>query len=72
MRKIWVYDQGYWSKNRKLWENVQAATWENVILKQEVKETMMEDVEDFFDSREDYEGFAVPWKVSCPIKPFSS
>ncbi|KAG7006087.1 hypothetical protein G7Y79_00016g040720 [Physcia stellaris] len=61
-KEIWVYDRGYWSKNRKLWENVQVANWDNVILKQEVKETLMKDVEDFFDSREDYKGFAVPWK----------
>lgn len=69
-KEIWVYDRGYWSKNRKLWENVQVANWDNVILKQEVKETLMKDVEDFFDSQEDYKEFAVPWKVSSSIKPF--
>ena len=69
-KEIWVYDRGYWSKNRKLWENVQVANWDNVILKQEVKETLMKDVEDFFDSQEDYKGFAVPWKVSSSIKLF--
>lgn len=70
--EIWVYDRGYWSKNRKLWGNVQAASWDNVILKEEVKEILMKDVEDFFDSQEDYERFSVPWKVSSSVKPFPS
>ena len=65
--QIWVYDRGYWSKNRKLWENVQAADWDSVILEQGARETLMNDVEDFFDSKENYKGFAVPWKVSSML-----
>ncbi|KAF6222501.1 hypothetical protein HO173_013409 [Letharia columbiana] len=25
--EIWVYDRGYWSKNHKLWKNVQGCKW---------------------------------------------
>ena len=63
--EIWVYDRGYWQKNRKLWENVQAATWENVILDEKVKKNVRSDVEAFFDEKDTYKGFSVPWKVSA-------
>ena len=62
--QLWVFDRGYWAKNRTLWENVQSAQWDNVILGEEVKKRLREDVEDFFDREQDYKGFAVPWKVS--------
>lgn len=62
-QEIWVYDKGYWSKNRKLWENVQVARWEGIILNEEVKKKLRADVEGFFSSKEDYIRFSVPWKV---------
>ena len=61
--EIWMYDRGYWRKNGKLWKNVQACKWENVILNSEMKVQLINDIEGFFDRREDYESFAVPWKV---------
>lgn len=62
--EIWVYDRGYWRKNRKLWENVQACNWEDVILASEMKDQLISDIEGFFDRKDDYKSFAVPWKVS--------
>ena len=62
--QIWVYDQGYWNKNHKLWKNVQTCSWENVVLNKEMKLQLISDVEGFFDRKEDYASFAVPWKVS--------
>ena len=61
--QILVYDRGYWKKSRKLWENVQACDWEKVILNREMKRQLIGDIEGFFDRKEDYESFAVPWKV---------
>jgi len=71
--EIWVYDRGYWRKNHKLWKNVQGCKWENVILNNEMKLQLVSDIEGFFDRKEDYESFAVPWKVSeygIPLAPF--
>lgn len=71
--EIWVYDRGYWRKNHKLWKNVQGCKWENVILNNETKLQLISDIEGFFDRKEDYESFAVPWKVSeygIPLNPF--
>ena len=62
-REIWVYDQGLWHKDRGLWENVQRANWDDVILDGEMKEAVRDDIEGFFDEREAYEKFVVPWKV---------
>ncbi|KAL8788641.1 MAG: hypothetical protein Q9213_001569 [Squamulea squamosa] len=60
--EIWVYDRGYWKKNRKLWKNVQACNWDQVILDSELKTNLTADVEGFFDRRDDYTSFGVPWK----------
>ncbi|KAL9056279.1 MAG: hypothetical protein Q9206_002819 [Seirophora lacunosa] len=60
--EIWVYDRGYWRKNRKLWANVQACKWDQVILDDEMKGNLVIDVEGFFDRKEDYTAFGVPWK----------
>lgn len=71
--EIWVYDRGYWSKNHKLWKNVQGCKWENVILNDEMKLQLISDIRGFFDRKEDYKSFAVPWKVSeyrVPLAPF--
>ena len=62
--EIWVYDRGYWDKSHKLWKNVQGCMWENVILNNEMKLQLVSDIEGFFDRKEDYKSFAVPWKVS--------
>ena len=62
-QEIWVYDQGYWQKDKGLWENVQKADWDDVILDGEMKETLRDDIEGFFDERDAYKKFVVPWKV---------
>jgi transitional endoplasmic reticulum ATPase len=62
--EVWLYDRGYWRKNGNFWESVQACDWENVILNSEMKDQLISDIEGFFDRKEDYESFAVPWKVS--------
>ena len=62
--EIWIYDEGYWRKSHRLWKNVQTCKWEQVILNSEMKDQLVADVEGFFDRKEDYASFAVPWKVS--------
>ncbi|KAL9025701.1 MAG: hypothetical protein Q9180_007611, partial [Flavoplaca navasiana] len=67
--EIWVYDKGYWKKNRKLWKSVQACRWDQVILDEAMKASLVADVEGFFDRKEDYRSFGVPWKVSRSPQP---
>ncbi|KAL8804868.1 MAG: hypothetical protein Q9200_005644 [Gallowayella weberi] len=60
--EVWVFDQEMWSKNAELWSSVQESTWEDVILDDTMKKTLVEDVEGFFDRKDDYKQFGVPWK----------
>lgn len=60
--EVWVFDQGYWQKSHELWESIQAAEWENVILDEGMKKALIRDVDNFFNGRETYQKLKVPWK----------
>jgi transitional endoplasmic reticulum ATPase len=68
--EVWVYDQGWWSKDKELWRVVQAARWEDVILDEGTKNAIMRDVAGFFDAKSAYAEFGTPWKVCCPAFRF--
>ncbi|KAF2185038.1 P-loop containing nucleoside triphosphate hydrolase protein [Zopfia rhizophila CBS 207.26] len=58
---IYVYD-GYWMRSTKLWEEVKKAKWSDVILDPKMKKALTEVASKFFDSRDIYEEYGVPWK----------
>ena len=60
--EVLVFDQECWMKNKELWKSVQQSTWEDVILDKDLKEVLVRDVGGFFDCKDDYKQFAVPWK----------
>jgi transitional endoplasmic reticulum ATPase len=60
--EVWVFDGGYWSKNAALWQSIQHSEWRNVILPEEMKQAIINDVENFFDSESVYKKLQVPWK----------
>lgn len=60
--EVLVFDQEVWTKNKELWSSVQNASWDDVIMDKDMKETLINDVEGFFDCEEDYKAFAVPFK----------
>ena len=59
---ILVYDNGYWSDSRNLYEEVQKTSWDDVILDDKMKKTLTGTVLRFFDSESKYHEFGVPWK----------
>ncbi|KAL8998573.1 MAG: hypothetical protein Q9169_002413 [Polycauliona sp. 2 TL-2023] len=59
---LWVFDQECWSRDPELRKSVQNSSWDDVILDDAMKRTLIEDVEGFFDRKDDYEQFGVPWK----------
>lgn len=61
--EVWVYDQGWWSKDKELWRVVQDSKWEDVILDEGLKRAIMRDVTGFFDAKNAYAEFGTPWKV---------
>ena len=60
---ILVYD-GYWSRSRALYEEVQKASWDDVILNKKMKKSLIDTVAGFFNSEKSYKDLGVPWKVS--------
>lgn len=60
--EVLVFDQEQWTKNKELYASVQNASWDDVIMDPDMKETLVKDVEGFFDCKADYKEFAVPWK----------
>ena len=59
---VLVYDDDSWTKSTGLWESVQRSKWENIILDGNLKDTLVQDVQSFFDQRDDYTRFGAPWK----------
>lgn len=60
--EIFVFDNGHWSKSKELWKSVSVATWEEVILAPNMKQSLIDDVQGFFDNQGLYAHFSVPWK----------
>lgn len=68
--EIYVFDGGCWCKNHGLWTAVQHASWDDVILDPAMKETLVNDVHGFFDSRAVYEEYSVrnsAMKFNAPL-----
>jgi hypothetical protein len=61
--EIWVYNQG-WLKNAGLWQEIQKARWEDVILESDFKTAIQKDVLGFFSSKDTYKSLSLPWKVN--------
>jgi transitional endoplasmic reticulum ATPase len=60
--EIYVFDQTFWCKSSELWQSIKGSSWDDVILDPKMKQNLIEDVQGFFESRELYSQFAVPWK----------
>lgn len=58
--EVLVFDQERWTKNKKSRASVQNARWDDVILDNDMEETLVNDVEGFFDCKDDYKEFSVP------------
>lgn len=52
----------FWSKNHELWVEVQKASWGDVILDDDLKTTVQNDVNNFFKSEKIFKELAIPWK----------
>lgn len=59
---VLVFDGGYWQKSYELWQAVQQAHWDDVILDKGMKKSVIGEISKFFDSRARYQKLKVPWK----------
>ena len=60
--EIWSFDAGSWHKSTGLWESIQNATWDDVILDDTTKTSIRSDIEGFFNAQATYNKLKVPWK----------
>ena len=60
--EILLFHDGEWVKNKELYEAIKSATYDNLILRAGLKEEIQNDFARFFQSRELYERYRIPWK----------
>jgi AAA+ superfamily predicted ATPase len=60
--EILVYQDGYFKKDKELFDSIKTATFENLVLAEALKNEIRRDFAQFFDSREVYERYQIPWK----------
>lgn len=60
--EILIYQDGYFQKNKELFNSIKSATFENLILHDSLKEDIQNDFEQFLSSRETYDRYGIPWK----------
>jgi len=60
--EILVYHDGYFRKDKQLFESIKSATFDNLILPNLLKRQIQNDFQQFFASREVYERYNIPWK----------
>jgi AAA+ superfamily predicted ATPase len=53
---------GSWYKDENLFQDIKGATFDNLILRGNLKEQIRDDLAQFFSSRELYEEYGIPWK----------
>jgi len=60
--EIVVFQDGYFQKNTELYNSIKTATFDNLILRDSLKDDIQNDFEHFFNSREMYDRYQIPWK----------
>lgn len=60
--EILVYEDGYFDKDKDLFEAIRSATFDNLILPDTLKREIRNDFAQFFNSRETYEHYGIPWR----------
>ncbi|KAK8866188.1 hypothetical protein IAR55_001339 [Kwoniella newhampshirensis] len=59
---IWVFERGSWRSESSLWEAVQKASWDDVVIDQELKRNIQQDYRSFFSAENIFKELGVPWK----------
>jgi SpoVK/Ycf46/Vps4 family AAA+-type ATPase len=60
--EVLVFRDGEWVKDSELYEAIKSATFDNLILRDGLKQEIQADFTQFFLSREVYERYRIPWK----------
>ena len=60
--EILVYQDGFFEKDKQLFESIKSATFDNLVLPESLKQQIQNDFQQFFNSRALYEQYRIPWK----------
>jgi hypothetical protein len=60
--EVLVFDNGGWHKDPHLFQDIKGATFDNLILKGNLKQDIRDDLIQFFAARETYDEYGIPWK----------
>ncbi|EWC47437.1 hypothetical protein DRE_00405 [Drechslerella stenobrocha 248] len=60
--QIWVFDQGWWQLDAALYASVMKANWADIILPEDLKADVLNDMLGFFAAEDTYRGLRMPWK----------
>ena len=60
--EVLVFQNGEWARNKELFHAIKSATFDNLILRDQLKDEIQNDFAKFFRSREVYERYRIPWK----------
>jgi AAA+ superfamily predicted ATPase len=59
---VLVFDSGCWNKDPRLFQAIKGSTFDNLILRGDLKQDIREDLKQFFAARAVYEEYGIPWK----------
>ncbi len=60
--EVLVFTGGCWQKDARLFHAIKGATFDNLILKGDLKQDIHQDLMQFFAARSTYEMYGIPWK----------
>ncbi|HTQ10573.1 MAG TPA: ATP-binding protein, partial [Fimbriimonadaceae bacterium] len=60
--EVLVFEGGYWDKSSDLYESIQSASFDNLVLAGDLKTEIQTDIAGFFESKEIYQRYGIAWK----------
>jgi hypothetical protein len=60
--EVLVFSGGCWQKDANLFQAIQGASFDNLVLHGNLKQQIYRDLEQFFAMRQTYEEYGIPWK----------
>ena len=60
--EILVFHDGYFEKDKQLFESIKNTTFDSLVLPGSLKQQIQNDFQQFLESREVYEQYKIPWK----------
>ncbi|KAF8419401.1 P-loop containing nucleoside triphosphate hydrolase protein [Tirmania nivea] len=60
--EVWVFDDGYWQKDAALWDGMQKANWDDVILPPNLKSDIRGEIRSFFKNKSTCDDIGIAWK----------